>query len=183
LPLTLPILVANQWVTAWKPSGNRMMKRGFYHSPEWTAARNALTGRLGRILVEEDAAADIDLIAKDLSPRGRVDGLVEAFVTGEPRSHLVRPHGFGMEPPFRRMRVPHEGVVEMRTAETRTFGFFVRQDVFVALRLDLADCTHKHPERYVTYAGIVTRVISRMETSDKDETSPIDDLIGEFADD
>jgi hypothetical protein len=157
-----------------------MMRRGFFHSPQWMAARNALPGTQRQAFGA--ATADIDLVAKDLSIRGRLDGLVEAFAVGWPRSKLVRPQGFGMDPPFSRMRSPHEAVVEMRTQHTRTFGFFVGKDLFVALRLDLADRTHEHPELYQQHAEGVMKVVTRMASSEKDETSDIEVLIGDFPD-
>ncbi len=84
-----------------------------------------------------------------------------------------------MEPPFRRMRRPHEAVVEMRTEHTRTFGFFVRKDTFVAWKLDLADHTHAQPALYEQHAEAVMTVMRRMASSDKDEISNVEDLTGD----
>lgn len=183
MALTLTIMLDNKWVTPWKPSGNRMMKRGFYQSNHWIAARNGLPGRQASTPSALRPVDDIDLVATDLSVRGRLDGLVETFAIGWPRSKLVRPQGYGMEPPFRRMRPPHEAIVEMRTEHTRTFGFFARMDLFVAWRLDLADNTHKHPQLYEAHAEAVMKVVGKMSSSDIDAIAHIDDLIGEFLDD
>jgi hypothetical protein len=115
----------------------------------------------------------------DPSVRGQLNGLIETFVIGTPREKLIRKAGFGMEPPFQRMRDGYSPVVEMRTQATRTFGFFVRAGVFVALRLDLADSTHGDPTLYGRYGGDVMKLLSRMDSSDKDETSDVETLIGD----
>jgi len=77
------------------------------------------------------------------------------------------------------MREPHLPVVEMRTAATRTFGFFVRQNVFVAHRLDLADATHANPSLYKTYGDDVLKFVVRMSPSEIDGASDVEDLIGD----
>lgn len=177
MPLTLLGLLKGGLVSAWKPSGYRLEKRGFYYSPLWMKVRNGLRGR--GLQNRDEPEADVDLGAKDLSPLGLLDGLVETFVAGFPRNHLVRPQGYAMDPPFRRMWAPHAAVVEMRTRDTRTFGFFVRKDLFVAMRLDLADSVHDHPELYEEHAKMVERLLARMSSSDVDVSSSVDDLIGD----
>ena len=74
--------------------------------------------------------------AASASPRGRVLGLVERFVVGDPKGQLILPIGDGSEPLFKRMRHPNECVVEMRTVATRSFGFFTGLDTFAALFLE-----------------------------------------------
>jgi hypothetical protein len=115
----------------------------------------------------------------DPSIRGRLDGMIETFVVGWPRAKLIRNTGFGMDPPFQRMRGRHFPVVEMRTQATRTFGFFVREAVFVAHRLDLADKTHADPILYERYGDDVMKLLDRMEPSEKDIVSDVETLIGE----
>lgn len=139
--------------------------------------RNSLPGRSRRDV--DRSETEIDLAAMDLSPRGLLDGLVETFVAGLPRSHLVRPQGYGMDPPFQRMRAPHGAVVEMRTRDTRTFGFFVRKDVFIAMRLEYADETHANPNLYEKHAELVERLLRRMSCSDVDDATPVEALLGE----
>ena len=151
--------------------------RSFYYSPGWARVWKTLPGReAGPVM--GDRVDEIDLIAMDLSVRGRLNGLVETFVIGHPPARLVRPQGFGMDPPFNRMRAPRQGVVEMRTEHTRTFGFFVRKDIFVALALDLTERTHEQPDRYESYGDAVLRVLARMAATEKDESSPLDVLVG-----
>jgi hypothetical protein len=72
-------------------------------------------------------------------------------------------------------------VVEMRTEHTRTFGFFVRKDVFVAHRLDLSANTHADHSLYEKYGGDVLKLLDRMDPSEKDITTKIDELIGDRA--
>lgn len=129
-----------------------------------------------------DAPEDQDALinpALDPSPRGRLDGFVETFVSGWPRRDLIRKVGFGMHPPFQRMREPFAGVVEMRTQATRTFGYFVRKGVYVAYRLATADATHSNPTLYQQYGGDVAKLLANMIPSDKDVVSDVEDLIGD----
>jgi hypothetical protein len=158
------------------------MKRGFFYSPLWMAERNKLPGRRPAGAPDENSTADIDLVAIDLSPRGRLDGFVETFVAGYPRAMLVRPQGYGMDPPFHRMRSPRQAAVEMRTADTRTFGFFVKRGVFVAHRLALADDTHADTALYGIHGDAVLTLMARMSSTDTDERSPVDDLVGDCPD-
>ncbi|MCX7381137.1 MAG: hypothetical protein NT133_06910 [Alphaproteobacteria bacterium] len=60
---------------------------------------------------------------------------MDRYVDGEPLAKLIRPRGFAKCPPFQRMRSPHDQVVELRTEQTRTFGFFARDRSYVAHRI------------------------------------------------
>ena len=191
--LTIARLVELRLLRAWVPRGNRLASRCLYYSQNWVAGVNALQGaRRGGSIAAWDPATlsqsdandasdlpDIDLISLDLSVQGRVAGLAEGFVTGEPRKRLVRKEGFGMDPPFRRMRAPYSAVVEMRTSHTRTFGFFARVAVFVAHRIDLADNTHADPTLYQRHATDVLALMARVHPGDRDEIADIESLIGE----
>lgn len=170
--------------------------RGFYFSEKWRDARSRLPGPPARRPIrwwddetdqatsetdsrQTDGARDLIDPTVDPSICGRLDGLIETFVISWPRAKLIRKAGFGMDPPFQRMRGRHSPVVEMRTQATRTFGFFVREAVFVALRLDLADRTHADPTLYERYGDDVMRLLDRMDLSDKDASSSVETLIGE----
>ena len=171
------------------------MERCFYYSEPWRSARERVPGPPGRLRVQwwdtEEVVEDIleaevienpDLLidpAINPSPRGRLDGLVETFVCGWPRNRLIRKAGFGMDPPFQRMQGRYSPAVEMRTEATRTFGFFVRKGVFVAHRLDLADNTHADPSLYGQYGDAILALLARLALSEKDETSDVDELIGD----
>jgi hypothetical protein len=166
-----------------------MAMRLFYYTEAWAADRLKLPGPPDRRPVrwwDDGAAAEdepsdpvgIDPVVGS-SIRSRMDGLIETFVIGWTRDRLIRKQGFGMEPPFQRMRPPRSAVVEMRTADTRTFGFFVRAGVFVAHRADLADHTHADAELYKTYGDDVGKILARMASSDKNETSDVELLIGD----
>jgi hypothetical protein len=125
----------------WQPRGGRMAKREFYFSHKWQDGWQRLPRRNLRTRVRwwDDEGSDLsspgdgeppsdgrELVDSTIDPsiQGRLNGLVETFVCGWPRDKLIRKDGFGMEPPFRRMRPPFSAVVEMRTEHTRTFGFF-----------------------------------------------------------
>jgi hypothetical protein len=174
-----------------------LAKRSFYFSRHWRDARDRLPGLANRKPIrwwdEDDPTATeptapheaalidpvLDDAVLDPSVRGRLDSFVETFVIGWPRARLVRPVGFGMEPPFRRMRAPRAPVVEMRTAATRSFGFFVRAGVFVAHRLDLADNTHADPTLYARYGDDVLALLARMDPSEQDATTDVEMLTGD----
>ena len=172
------------------------MERCFYFTERWQQARGKFPGSNNRQvrwwddgdqgdIFDERTAAPEALADPSLDPsiRGRLDVLVETFVRGNPLSRLVRPVGAGMDPPFKRMErrggVDFSPVVEMRTRDTRTFGFFARKDMFVAHRLDLADNTHSDPSLYEKYGMDVLKFLDRLASSEKDLTSDIEDLIGE----
>lgn len=171
------------------------MERLFYYSKPWREARERLPGPPDRLRVQwwddeevaddkhemaaDEGADPLIEAALDPSPRGRLDGLVESFVSGWPRNRLIRKQGFGMEPPFERMRKERSAIVEMRTNATRTFGFFVRQRVFVAHRLDLTDNLKASPLLYEQYGNDVLKLFDRMERSERDGESDVEDLIGD----
>ena len=62
--------------------------------------------------------------------RAQLAGLADAFVGGRGRAWLAFE---GMEPPFTRMRPVRWRVWELRTSDTRSFGWFVAPDIFVAV--------------------------------------------------
>jgi hypothetical protein len=193
LSLSLAMLCEQGFLTAWVPRGVHLPKRCFYYSKAWQTAREALPGLPDRLLVQwwddhdvDDAGHEIaehdDALVNpvlDPSRRGHLDGFVETFVRGKPRNQLIRKVGFGMDPPFRRMRDPFRAVVEMRTQATRTFGYYVCRGVYVAYRLDLADRTHSNRQLYEYYGKAVSDLLGKMLPSDKDEISDVEDLIGE----
>lgn len=189
LTFTVAKLAELKLLKAWEPTGGRMIARRFYYSERWSKAVRVLPGKERSHLVkwwDEDAPAvldeatngvpEIDLVALDLSERGAVCGLVETFVIGQPFAKLIRKAGFGMDPPFRRMRPPRQAVVEMRTEQTRSFGF-VSKGTYVAQVLDLADNTHKNPGLYEIYGDHVMQVMERVSASDKDVASELNELL------
>lgn len=186
LPLTLDRLIAAGLVRRWPVSEGRPEKREFYFTEGWAQVRETLNENnalaTSRISMDSDLKHQplVDLVKQDLSIAGRLDGLIETFVIGWPTSRLIRKSGFGMDPPFQRMRLPRQGVVEMRTEHTRTFGFFVRKNTFVAHRLDLATNTHVSRgqiDLYQIYGDEVLKLLRLMASTDKDETSPLEYLV------
>jgi hypothetical protein len=126
--------------------------------------------------LREHSSLDVDAppqkgLARQPSQRARVDAFIEDFLSGEPIAQLIRPNGEGMEPPFTRMKFGHERVVEMRTPQTRTFGFFHKPNYFVAATICLTnDLKRKKNEpdkalqcaRYSARAQRVERLIDRL---------------------
>jgi hypothetical protein len=97
--LTLPILFQQRWVARWNPAGNEPALRTFLYFETWRVGVDGL-----------DGAPKIGVI-RPASPRGRVLGLVERFVRGDPKATLVRPKGDGMDPVFKHLRPPNSAVV------------------------------------------------------------------------
>jgi hypothetical protein len=171
-----------------------MSERLFYYSEGWASDRLKLPGLEGKRQVRwwtEDSDTHSDEVQDHLEPnvevdpvagvtvRDRLDGLVETFVIGWPRVRLIRKQGFGMDPPFKRMSPPRTVVVEMRTHDTRTFGFFAGPRKFVALSVDLADNTHTDRTLYETYGDKVLKLLERVDHSDINTSLDIDVLIGD----
>src|SRR5207249_4459007 len=117
--LTLSIFLQERWIVQQNPAGDQPARRTFYFFEPWRIGVDGLDG------------ATKTGVTRPASPRGRVLGLVERFVCGDPKATLVRPRGDGMDPVFKRLDPPNSAVVEMRTERTRTFGFFARVNTYI----------------------------------------------------
>lgn len=166
-----------------------MRERLFYFTSAWAADRLKLPAPAPRRQVqwwdEDEEAANNRPIEVDIdpnlgrTPREQLDGFIETFVIGWPRAKLIRKQGFGSEPPFRRMWPPRSSVVEMRTVQTRTFGFFSCKGVYVGMRVDLTENTHANNDRlYNEYGDYVMQRLRHIVSSDVDVVSDVEDLIG-----
>jgi hypothetical protein len=158
----------------WDLMGHALPARTFYYTEPWRAALSQLSRPLRPRL------------DRPLSPRGRVAGLVEQFVAGDRRVMLITPQGNGMEPPFKRLRAPHEAVVEMRTTTTRTFGFFSARDTYVALFLaEVSTLKTYRPavgsrkDPYHDFAAKVETFLSRLTPTEIDRTTNVEELISD----
>ena len=169
--LTLARLCELGCVTRWNLCGGRLPVRTFYYAENWRAAASKLELTQSRRL------------ARSPSAQGRVLGLVEQFVAGDRRAILVRPNGNGMEPPFKRLKSPHNVVVTMRTHATRSFGFFAGFDTFVALYLEETKILKVpgHSDRYREYACKVEAFLRRLSENDIDRTTDVESLITDSA--
>jgi hypothetical protein len=165
--LTLASLCELGWVTRWNLLGGGLPVRTFYYTENWLAAAS----KLGR--------AQSRRLARTPSAQGRVLGLVEQFVAGDRRAILVRPNGNGMEPPFKRLNSPHNGVVTMRTQATRSFGFFAGFDTFVALYLEETKALkfRGRSDPYREYACKVEAFLRRLSEKEIDRTTNVESLI------
>jgi hypothetical protein len=167
--LTLATLVELGFIRPWEPSGASMPVRSFYYSKSW---RDSLERLLG---------GQSGGLTRSASPRARVLGFVQRFVAGDPAATLVRPRGDAMDPPFKRLRRPNAAVVYLRTSATRSFGFFSRADVFVALFLADADAlkrrSEQEPDKYKEYAEKVQTLLARMSAADVDGVTDASQLV------
>lgn len=145
---TIAKLCIDQVLTAWELPGTNQPLRNFFYTVQWEAQLNALPGRGQR-----------GTLVPGMSEKGRVIGTIDMFVRGEPVSRLIRPRGYAMEPPFRRMRPPRGEVVEMRTEQTRTFGFFVCANVFVADAIVLTNQLKADKLLYKKHADRVRQIL------------------------
>jgi hypothetical protein len=170
LMFTLDTLEQSGLLLGWRNTSGRANFRTFLYAKPWRESVDHLAGR---------RAGGLDSPA---SPRGRVLGLVNQFVSNDPKATLVTPRGNGMDPPFVRMHPPHSVVVEMRTTATRSFGFFARQNTYVALFLDETTRLKRpdgSPDRaqYDAYATRVEAFLNRLTQTDIDRTTAINALI------
>jgi hypothetical protein len=165
--LTLPILLQRGWIAQWIPEGRQPAFRAFYYFEGW------------RVGVDGLKPATQTAVARPASPRGRVLGLVERFVCGDPKATLVRPQGDGMDPVFKRLRPPNSAVVEMRTERTRTFGFFAHVNAYVAV--SIADTAmlkrSSRPDPYEEHAKKVQAVIRQLGAADIDRSTDVEKLV------
>ena len=162
---TLSRLVELTGIKQWALSDHSPPNRILWVTPAWAKEFNALpsspprTGSLKRRPGPQDALA----------------ALASAFVRGDPKSHLIRPRGEGSEPIFRRMRRPRACVVEFRTWDTRTFGFFAKRDTFVACSVGLADEIKKQ-DLYAAHGQRVVSILARLLPTEYDCKSDVEDL-------
>ena len=106
------------------------------------------------------------------SPAEQADALIAQFCEGEPLH-------FGQR--FNCLRPAERGVWELKTADLRFFGWFLKKDVFI-----VSDCDHA--ERVKTsnmYAGYREQAVRFREQLDLDEPKFIDgetpnDVISDF---
>jgi hypothetical protein len=164
--LTLPILLQRNWIAQWRPEGIQPV-RTFYYFQGWKLGVDGLDG------------AARSGVSRPASLRGRVLGLVERFVCGDPNATLVRPQGDGMDPVFKRLRPPNSAVVEMRTERTRTFGFFARVNTYVAVSIaeTAALKGSRKSDPYEEHTTKVQAVIRRLSAADVNATTEVEKLV------
>jgi hypothetical protein len=114
--------------------------------------------------------------------RERLAELLDAYVSGEAKSRLVLPYGQGSDPIWKRMRAPNATVVEFRTWDTRTFGFFCGPDIYVGVRMALTDELKKlqrdnQSDPYLPYAASVQTLISRIVPSEVEGDRDVEQLV------
>ena len=164
---TLDTLKSALGMTTWTLDGNNLPERTLYLTPAWVIGFNNLPG-----------PRNSQQLTRDLSIRGRVSGLATRFVAGDTWNQMLVSKGDGSEPIFRRMRKPNECVVEMRTVQTRTFGFFARTHLFVACSIVLTDLLKAEGNAgYLRHAADVQKLISRLSPSEYDCTTDVRSLI------
>lgn len=164
--LTIHELQTAGMLTPWQTEGHRLPMRAFLFTANWFEEFSRLPSGVG----------EKGKLAGWSSPGDRLAALIERFVRGEPTVKLIRPQGEGMHPVFKRMRPPHRAVVELRTRQTRTFGFFSRRDVFVATSVGLAD-EIKANRLYIAHAKMAQRLIARLAASEFEGERDVSELV------
>ncbi len=162
---TLPRLIAAAWIVQWALADHAPPHRILWITPRWIKEFNALPSsapRTGRL-------------ARRPGPRDALGALANAFVRGAPRSHLIRPHREGSAPVFRRMWPPRVCVVEFRTWDTRTFGFFAKRDTFVACGVGPTEDI-KRRDLYAAHGDRVVGILARLSATEYDCESDVEDL-------
>lgn len=143
---TLAKMRAEGTLRALDAPGSSLCERTLYYSLEWShfvarQPRGMSTGLRQR---------------RSVSLRDQLVGLARDFCRGATLAGL---ENFGMWPPFSRMDSPHDWVWEMRTGDTRTFGWFPVPDVFVAVAgvrtQHLKIGARANRARYAACAGLV----------------------------
>ncbi|MGC8476611.1 MAG: hypothetical protein ACP5NP_09685 [Acetobacteraceae bacterium] len=152
-------------IEQWPLSDHSPPSRILWVTPRWTKEFNALPASPPRT----------GSLTRRPGPRDALGALASAFVRGEPKFRLVRPRGEGSEPIFRRMRPPRSCVVEFRTWDTRTFGFFAKRDIFVACTVGLADELKKQ-SLYGAYGERVVGLLARLLPTEYDCKTDVEDL-------
>jgi hypothetical protein len=165
--LTLSIFLGERWIVQRSPAGDQPAHRTFYYFEPWRIGVDGLDG------------ATKTGVVRPASPRGRVLGLVERFVCGDPKATLVRPLGDGMDPVFKRLDPPNSAVVEMRTERTRTFGFFARVNTYIAVSIAETATLKARSEidPYEEHAAKVQAVIRLLSAADVDRTTAVEELV------
>ena len=151
-----------------EPGDERAALRTFYYFETWKVGVDGLEG------------ATKTGVIRPASPRGRILGLVERFVCGDPKATLVRPQGDGMDPVFKRLRLTQFPVVEMRTERTRTFGFLARVNTYFAVSIaETATLKRRasNSDPYEEHAAKVQALIRRLSAADVDRTTDVEKLV------
>jgi hypothetical protein len=117
---TLAMLKAQGELKAVSPQGGGLCGRTFYYTAEWSQFVMGLPGTLPRNLLQR----------RSVPKRAQILGLAADFCADKTLNGLER---MGMRPPFERMDPEHAFVWEMKTGDTRTFGWFAVPNVFVAV--------------------------------------------------
>ena len=183
---TIDTLLRSRRLEAWSNPDGGAPARMFYFPPGWRATVIALDD-----VGDDDGRKPAGRLSNEPSMRANVEGLVGRFVAGDPKSTLVGKSVGGIHPVFKRLDHPRSVIVEMRTRHTRSFGFFVRRNVFVAVNIKLKANLKTTPDGrkavrgseedpYVVASRPVIRFIElRMAPSEVDRETDVDDLISD----
>jgi hypothetical protein len=162
---TIQRLYEAEILTSWKLSGAGLPIRNFYYTGPWLKEFNALPNGYA----PKGGGSLIPV-------RARLAALIDRYVDGTPTARLLRPFGEGSHPIWQRMRDDQSAVVEFRTWDTRTFGFFKCPDVFVASCVGLTDRV-KADQEYTARGNSVLRFMSRVLPSEIDGVTDVRFLV------
>lgn len=165
--LTLATLIEGGHVSSWDPPGPALTMRLFYTTRFFDRDFNSLPEGNGYGFGSR----------KRPLHRAALEAVINRFTLGDRPAQLIRPRGQGMDPLFKRMRRPHRLVVEMRTHDTRTFGFFHAPNCFVAHVTVLADDVKGEAHGYARHAKAVEALMAYLRPDQIDGTDDVTILV------
>jgi hypothetical protein len=130
------------------------------------------TSEKARKWIEVDLVAAESTWKLELSPAEQMAELIEHFCSGEPLA-------YGWQ--FKPLTHIGDGVWELKTPETRLFGWFPKKDCFIGSEIGMAD----HIKRHKLYRGHVDEVVRFRDMINLDEPKFIDgdspnDVVSDF---
>lgn len=140
----LDSLVAAGALARWRLDGGVPERRAFYYTVDWERFFNALPREMERLPPQR----------RRVPMQAQVAALVGAFVRGDSRARLAVA---GMLPPFAPMRPARLRVWELRTPDTRGFGWFAAPDRFVAVGGERTQVLKAQPSLYAVARDRVDR--------------------------
>lgn len=159
--------VSKGFLLPWAPSGGGLCKRHFWYTLKWLEELDSLR------------STPNPKVSFSINSYTTVKEFVDHFVAGEDIMGLTKVSG--KAPAFQKMRSPNRTIVEISTKDTRTFGFFVEPNKFIATCLrnmdQLKDENGKSIKKaYLEAAKKASFLLSYIPTS-FDEKSELTDYV------
>jgi hypothetical protein len=164
---TIETLASAGLLARWESGGLAQPIRMFYFTQSWLTQFNGLPDDYNP-----------KSLVRSTTVRTNLAALVDRYVDGSPRARLARPYSFGSEPIWQRMRPPRKAVVEFKTWDTRTFGFFAQPNVYVACAVGLADPIKRH-DLYGDYGDTALKFMTRVHRLEINEVADVAELVSD----